>query len=284
MLKQLIGFWKGVFLTEDIKAVKENALNIRRKVVEMSYKTGASHVGSSLSCADILAALYFSVLRIDPKKPSDEKRDRFILSKGHAVPALYTALALRGFFPEKQLEGFHCDEGTLWCHPTRGCVAGIEATTGSLGHGLSIGIGMALAGKLDKKEYMVFVLLSDGECDEGSTWEAGLEASHLKLDNLTAIIDYNKLQAFGRTNEVVNLEPLSDKWKSFGFSVREVDGHNLEQLMKALKSVPFEKNKPSMIIANTIKGKGVSYMENKLKWHYKSPNDEEFKKAMQELK
>jgi len=266
---------------ENTKLLEEKALNIRKAIVEMCHKTNASHIGSALSCVDILVALYFSAMRIDPKKPLDKKRDRFILSKGHAATALYATLAEKGFFQKKLLQGFHCNGGTLWGHSTLGCVAGVEASTGSLGHGLSIGVGMALAAKLDKESSRVFVLLSDGECDEGSTWEAALSAGHLKLDNLVAIIDYNKLQAFGRTNEVVNLEPLAAKWGAFGFAVQECDGHDFRQLADALHAVPLQQGKPSLIIAHTVKGKGVPFMENKLEWHYKSPNEQQFKEAMQ---
>lgn len=259
------------------------AKDIRKKIVEMHARSGSSHIGSSLSTVEILISLYFDVLNIDPKNPSLESRDRFILSKGHACSALYATLAARGFFPEKDLDGYTLNEGKLFGHVTRG-VAGVEASTGSLGHGLPIGTGMALAGKHDKKNFRIFVLLSDGECDEGSVWEAALFAPHHKLDNLIAIVDYNKLQAFGRTNEVINLEPFKEKWESFGWSVKEVNGHDFVELANVFSKIPFEKGKPSVIIAHTIKGKGISFMEDKLEWHYKSPNEEELRKALEELK
>ena len=256
---------------------------IRKKILEMKFASQGSHIGSALSCVDILTVLYFKILNIDSKNPRSENRDRFILSKGHAGSALYSTLAKRGFFPESELENY-CKNGTkLSCHSTRGCLPGVEVSTGSLGHGLPIGAGMALAGKKDGKKHRVFVLMSDGECDEGSNWEAALFASHHKLDNLIAIIDYNKLQALGKTNEVLNLEPLKDKWTAFGWRVAEVNGHNFSEMEAILEKVPFEKQKPSLIIVHTIKGKGVSFMEKKLEWHYKSLNKELFDSAIKEI-
>lgn len=256
---------------------------IRNKILKMIFDSQASHIGSALSCVDILTVLYFKMLSIDPENPLDENRDRFILSKGHAATALYATLAQKGFFSEKILDKYCQDGNRLSGHSTIHCVPGVEVSTGSLGHGLAMGAGMALAEKRDNKNYRVFVLMSDGECDEGSVWEAAMFTSHHKLDNLTAIIDYNKLQAMGKTNEVVNLEPFAEKWQSFGWAVKEIDGHNFSEIEKCLSQVPFEKNKPSLIIAHTIKGKGISFMENKLVWHYKSPNKEEFERALKEL-
>lgn len=259
------------------------AKEIRRDLMKMFYESQEGHIGSSLSCVDILTILYFKILKIDPKNPTAEKRDRFILSKGHAAAAWYAVLAERGFFG-KNLLGTYCKNGEKMAgHPIRGCFPGVEASTGSLGHGLSMGAGMAVAGRRDKKDYQVFVLMSDGECDEGSVWEAALFSSHHKLDNLVAIIDYNKLQAFGRTNDVLSLEPLAEKWRSFGWSVKEVDGHNFSELEKEFSQVPFENGKPSMLIANTIKGKGISFMEDKLEWHYKHLTKEDFEKSLKEL-
>ncbi len=263
--------------------LKKKAAGIRKKIVEMSYKSNASHIGGALSCTDILTVLYFDVMKINPKRPLEKTRDRLVLSKGHAAATLFSILAEKGFFEKKTLEEFHVENGRLWGHPNLGIVPGVEATTGSLGHGLPIGVGMALAGKLDGLNYNVFVVLSDGECEEGSNWEAALSAAHNKLDNLVAIIDYNKWQCFGKTNEVVNLEPLAEKWKAFGFSVKEVNGHNFEELVSTFKEVPFEKGKPSMIIANTVKGKGISFMEDCLEWHYKSPNKEQCRQAFEEI-
>jgi len=255
---------------------------IRTHVLWMTHKANVSHVGSCLSIAEILAVLYGNVLRISPSRLDWPDRDRFILSKGHAAAAVYAALAELGFFPKEWLDTFCQDGSKLAGHITYG-VPGVEVSTGSLGHGLSIGCGMALVGKRGGKSYRVFVLLSDGECDEGSTWEAALFAPHHRLDNLIAIVDYNKIQSFGTVKEVLDLEPLADKWRAFRWAVREIDGHDHEQIEEALTSVPFEPGKPSCIIAHTVKGKGVSFMENQLGWHYKSPDEEQLRHAMAEL-
>lgn len=266
-----------------IKKFTKIATDIRKKIVKMHANSQSPHIASALSCVDILVALYFSTLKICPKKPNDKSRDRFILSKGHACSALYAVLVKKGFFFERLLKEYCIDGEKLPGHSTKGCVPGVEVSTGSLGHGLSLGVGMAIAGKYDKLDYRVFVLLSDGECNEGSVWEATMFAAHHKLDNLIAIIDYNKLQAFGRTNEVVNLEPLAEKWRVFGWAVKEIGGHNFGQLIKTFRSIPFRKNKPSLIIAHTVKGKGVSFIEDRLEWHYKSPTPEEYERAVREL-
>ncbi len=262
---------------------KKIATEIRKRIVRMHAKSRSSHIGSALSSVDILTVLYFGILKIDTKNPWAKKRDRFILSKGHAASALYAVLSLRGFFSEEILDEYCIDGGRLPGHSTMHCVPGVEVSTGSLGHGLSIGVGMAIAAKYDAFEYRIFVLLSDGECDEGSVWEASMFAAHRKLDNLIVIIDYNKLQAFGRTKEVVNLEALSDNWAAFGWEVKEIDGHNFSKIEDTLCRVPFKKNKPGLIIAHTIKGKGVSFMENRLEWHYKSPDKEQLEIALKEL-
>jgi len=256
---------------------------IRKNILEMKFNSQSSHISSALSCVDILTILYFKILKLNPKEPQKVDRDRFILSKGHAASALYATLAQKGFFPEQILKNYCKDGCRLAGHATKDSVPGVEVSTGSLGHGLPIGAGIALAGKKDSKKYRVFVLMSDGECDEGSNWEAALFASHHKLDNLVAIIDYNKIQAFGKTNEVLNLEPLKDKWVAFGWSVAEVNGHNFSEIEKALARIPFEGRKPSLIIAHTIKGKGVSFMEEKIEWHYKSLSKESFDSAVEEL-
>jgi len=262
---------------------QEVAKEIRKNLMKMFYKSQEGHIGSALSCVDILAVLYSKIMEIDPKNPESENRDRFILSKGHAAPALYATLAEKGFF-DKKLLGKYCQNGQkIAAHPTRGCFPGVEASTGSLGHGLSMGVGLALAGKRDKKNYRVFVLMSDGECDEGSVWEAALFSSHHKLDNLVGIIDYNKLQAYGRTNEVLNLEPFSEKWQSFGWSVKEINGHSFSEIENAFDKTPFEEKKPSLVIAHTVKGKGVSFMEDRLEWHYKHLTKEDYEKALKEL-
>jgi transketolase len=233
--------------------------------------------------AELLAVLYGSVLRVRPGEPSWPERDRFILSKGHGCAALYAVLAECGFFPLEWLDTF-CQNGSpLAGHVTHIGVPGIEVSTGSLGHGLSIACGMALAAKRDGKSYRIFALLSDGECDEGSTWEPILFASHHRLDNLIAMVDYNKIQSLGTVKEVMDLEPLADKWLSFGWAVREINGHDVAEIREALSNVPLEIGRPSCVIAHTVKGKGVSFMENKLLWHYRSPQGEEFEAALAEL-
>ncbi len=256
---------------------------IRTHALHMTHRANASHVGTCLSAADVLAVLYGGILRVDSARPDWADRDRFILSKGHGAAAVYAVLAESGFFPKEWLETYCQDGGKLPGHITSHGIPGVEVSTGSLGHGLPIGCGIALAGKRDGHPYRIFVLLSDGECDEGSTWEAALFAPHHCLDNLIAIVDYNKLQAFGAVKEVLNLEPLADKWRAFSWAVREIDGHNYNHIENAMKDVPFEPNQPSCIIAHTIKGKGVSFMENQLAWHYKSPNDEQLRQALAEL-
>ena len=264
---------------------------IRRKIIEMKYRSKEEHIGSALSCVDVLTVLYHKILNINPKNCLDENRDRFVLSKGHAAAVLYAILANRGFFEEKLLDSYCQDGSKIAGHSTRGSLPGVEATAGSLGHGLPMATGMALAGKIDlpagrhgKKKYKTFVLISDGECDEGTTWEAALFAAHNKLENLTVIIDYNKWQAFGRTSEVLNLEPLAKKWESFGWGVKEINGHDFKEIEEVLYAVPFEKGKPNAIILNTIKGKGISFMEDKLESHYMKLSEEDYKKALAELK
>jgi transketolase len=243
----------------------------------------SSHVGSVLSIADILAVLYKNILKVDPKNPNWEARDRFILSKGHAGAGVYSVLAEMGFFPVDWLKN-HYQNGSLFSgHVSHKGIPGVELSTGSLGHGLSVGTGIALAAKMDNKNHKTYVLLSDGECDEGSNWEAILFASHHKLDNLVAVIDYNKIQSIGSVEETLNLEPFKDKWEAFGWDVRIVDGHNHNELITTFSGIPFSKNKPSVVIANTTKGKGVSFMENSVLWHYRSPQDGEFEDALKEL-
>jgi len=261
---------------------RELVKKIRIHAIRMVHRAKASHIGTSLSMADLLAVLYSKVLILDPSKSDCPERDRFILSKGHGAAIYYALLAECGFFPKEWLDTYCRDNSHLGGHVIYN-VPGIELSTGSLGHGLSVGCGMALAGIRDKKDYRIFVMLSDGELDEGSNWEAIMFASQHRLDNLVGIIDYNKIQAFGNVQEVINLEPLMDKFQSFGWAVKEIDGHDLEQISNSFEVIPFEKGKPSMVIANTIKGKGVSIMENKLLWHYKSPNDDELMLALKEL-
>ena len=269
-------------MASDTTAVVELARKIRVDVLRMTHKAGASHAGTSLSIADVLAVLYGSVLRIQATEPEWPDRDRLVVSKGHSAAAVYAVLAQSGFYPRTWLDTFCQDGSRLAGHVTRG-VPGVEASTGSLGHGLAIGCGMAIGAKRSRRRYRVFVLMSDGECDEGSTWEAALFAPHHKLDNLVAIVDYNKIQSLGSVKEVLDLEPLAEKWRAFGWSVQEVDGHDHEQLLEALGRAPLAKGRPSCIIAHTVKGKGVSFMEHQLAWHYKSPDAEQLRKALQEL-
>jgi transketolase len=240
-------------------------------------------VGSNFSMIELLAVLYGRILRVRPVEPMWEDRDRFVLSKGHGAAALYATLAESGFFPVGWLQDFCQNGSSLPGHITHFGIPGVEVSTGSLGHGLSIAAGMALACKRDGRTYRVFTLLSDGECDEGSTWESALFAPHHRLDNLVAIIDYNKIQSLGTVKEVLDLEPLADKWKAFGWAVREIDGHDIMQIHEALGSIPIARGTPSCVIAHTIKGKGVSFMEDRLLWHYRTPQGEEFEAALAEL-
>ena len=267
----------------DLGQLKLLATKIRAHVLRMTHRAKSAHVGASLSMADLVAVLYGNILRIDPTRPNWPERDRFILSKGHACAALYAVLAEIGFFPLEYLETYCKDGSHLAGHATHTGVPGVEVSTGSLGHGLSIACGMALAGKQDGRPYRIFTVLSDGECDEGSIWEAVLFAPHHHLDNLVAIVDYKKIQSLGRVEEVLDLEPLADKWKAFGWSVMEINGHDLKQIYQVLKTVPFEPGRPSCIIAHTVKGKGVSFMEDKLAWHYQQPDVEQLQQALIEL-
>ena len=262
-------------------SVEARARAIRAKIVRMAHAGRTPHVASALSCADLVAALYFNVLRIDPAAPQDEARDRFILSKGHGCMALYAVLAERGFFAEGLLGEYARDGGRLAEHPAPHCVPGVEAATGSLGHGLPLGAGLALAAKIRQSSYRVFVLLSDGECAEGSVWEAALFARAQRLDNLVAVVDYNKFSAMGPTSPY--LEPLAEKWRAFGWSCVEIDGHRVDSIAAALSRLPFEPRQPFVVIAHTVKGKGVSFMENDLEWHYRPPNDNDLRRALDEI-
>jgi transketolase len=263
--------------------LQTRARKIRGAIVEMSHRAETPHLGSSLSCVDILVAAYWGALKNDPASPADPLRDRFILSKGHAVSALYATLASRGFFPEEWLKTFNVPGGRLPEQPSPGCVPGVEFATGSLGHGLPVGSGMALAGKLKNQKYRVVVLMSDGECNEGSVWEGAMFAAARGLDNLAAVVDYNKWQATGRSNEVLQLGPLKDKWAAAGWSAVEVDGHDIGRLTDLFTRVPDGSGRPVAIIANTVKGKGVSFMEDNNDWHYRSPNDADLLNARREL-
>lgn len=268
---------------ERLEALIFLAKKIRKSILNLIYNTKSPHIGPSFSIVEILIALYFGHLNVSPNNPLNPDRDRFILSKGHACPAFYAVLAEKGFLSEEDLKGFAVNGGMLEQHPNKDIKRGIEVSTGSLGHGLSIGVGMALAAKQDKKNYKIYVLLSDGELNEGSVWEAVMFASQHGLDNLVAIVDYNKIQALGYNKDIINLEPLSQRWSSFGWTVREIDGHDFSQIFEAFDKIPFSAGKPNIIIAHTVKGKGVSFMEDKLLWHYRSPNDKEYEIALKEL-
>jgi transketolase len=267
----------------DVAALGSIAARLRGKVIEMCHKTGAAHLGSSLSCCDIVAAAYWHAVHIDPKQPTDPMRDRFILSKGHAATALYSALAFKGFFPVDLLDTYCQDGGKLAEHPPANLLPGVEAATGSLGHGLPIGIGMALAGRIRGQRYRVFALLSDGENNEGSVWEAAMFAAAQKLENLCVIVDYNKWQATARSNETLKLAPLRDKWEAFGFDASEIDGHDIGDVARRMATVPNGSGKPVALIAHTVKGKGVSFMEDDNNWHYRTPTAEEVARAYVEL-
>jgi len=270
----------GRFMTD--QELEEKSIGYRKKILTYIKRANAGHTGGSLSCVDILNVLYNRILNVTPENFMDCDRDHYIQSKGHSVEALYVVLADRGFFPELELKTL-CQHGSHYVgHPTRK-VNGIEHNTGALGHGLSYCVGVALAGKMDGKAHKVYTLLGDGELTEGSNWEAMLTATHYKLDNLVAIVDYNMLQITGRTKDVCFTDPLEQKFSAFGWSVRHVDGHNFQALTETFRRVPFEKKKPSMIIAHTIKGKGVSFIENNYKWHHHVPTDAEFEHSMREL-
>jgi transketolase len=263
---------------------KNLANKIRINCVEMANSGGGSHIGSALSIADILACLYSDILNIFPNDPKAEDRDRFILSKGHAGAAVYSVLSEVGFFSTDKLKTHYKDGSDLSGHVSHKKIPGVELSTGSLGHGLNVGVGMAKAAKLNKKNHKIVVLLSDGECDEGTVWEAALFSSHHKLNNLIAIIDYNKLQSLDTTENTISLEPFKQKWESFGWEAINVDGHSHSQIKEVFTNLPVINEKPIVIIADTTKGKGVSFMENSVLWHYRSPQGEEFKKAIKELK
>lgn len=267
-----------------VEELKKLAAEVRFRTIENAHLTSTPHLGSCLSCVDILVAIYFSALRIDPLCADDPERDRFILSKGHAAAALFQVLALRGFYPEKMLENYGQDGGVFAEHPPApGYLVGIEAATGSLGHGMPMGLGMALAGRISFRNYNVFTLLSDGECNEGSVWEAAMLAASQKVDRLIAIVDFNKWQATGRSEEIMALNPLADKWRAFGWDVVEIDGHDMEVLRDTLLSFPNSKGIPMAVIAHTVKGKGVSFMEDDNNWHYRIPSSEEVFLAKVEL-
>ena len=268
--------------TMTTKELAKKSIEYRKKILMYIYGANAGHTGGSLSCVDILNVLYNHVLNVGPANFSSPDRDRYIQSKGHSVEALYVVLADKSFFPEEDLKTMCKYKSHYIGHPTKK-VNGIEQNTGALGHGLPIAVGTALAAKMDNKSYRVFTLLGDGELPEGSNWEAALTAAHYDLDNLCAIIDHNKLQITASTKEVCDTDPIDAKFESFGWSVQHVDGHDFDALIKAFNNIPFALGKPSLIIAHTVKGKGVSYMEDQVKWHHGVPNEHEFEGAIQEL-
>jgi transketolase len=263
--------------------LQARARAVRMATVRMAHDGKTPHVGSALSCADLLVGLYFHAMHIDPQAAPADNQDRFVMSKGHGCMSYYATLAERGYFPHALLATYAQNGGKLAEHPCPQGVPGIEIATGSLGHGLAVATGTALARQLDGRPGRVFVLLSDGECNEGSVWEAAMFATGRKLDNLIAIVDYNKLQAMGRSNEVTGLAPLADKWRAFGWSTREIDGHDMDAIVRVLDDVPLATGHPSAIVAHTVKGKGVSFMEDDLEWHYRPPNDDDLARALREL-
>jgi len=273
----------GTQQASDTASLESLAQTLRYRIIKTSHESGTPHLGSCLSCTDLLVYFYWRVLNVDPKNPTDPARDRFILSKGHAAPALFQVLAEKGFFPISDLSSYG-ENGSLFGEhpPTPDALPGIEAATGSLGHGLPMGLGMALAARLSKTPYRVYAILSDGECNEGSVWEAALLAAAQKVSNLTIAVDYNKWQATGRSNEILGLAPLADKWRAFGWCVSEIDGHDFKQIDDAV-SANADDPRPKVIIANTVKGRGVSFMEDDNNWHYRIPKAEEVDAAAVEL-
>lgn len=266
-----------------IAEIKEKARLIRRHIISMLGEAGSGHSGGSLSAADMVASLYFWEMNIDPARPDWEERDRFVLSKGHAAPVLYAALAEKGFFPHACLKTLRKLGSPLQGHPDRSKLAGVEACSGSLGQGISWAVGMALAAKMDRRDYRVYALLGDGEIEEGMVWEAAMAAAHYQLDNLLAFVDNNGLQIDGKIEDVMSAEPIAAKFKAFGWEVIEIDGHEYREIMAALNRGREVKGQPTAIIAHTIKGKGCSFMENRVEWHGTTPNKEETEKALNEL-
>jgi len=270
------------YTEKQVQELKERSRKIRGEIIEMLCLANSGHPGGSLSSADIVTALYFAKLRYNPQKPFWPDRDRFHMSKGHCCPAWYAALAEAGFFPKEELKDLRKLGALLQGHPDR-TIPGVEAASGSLGQGLSVSLGIALAGKLDKKDYRVYCLIGDGESQEGNIWEAAMAAAHYKCDNLCAILDQNGLQIDGKVSDVMNIEPVADKWTAFGWHTIEIDGNNMEEILSALDKAETIKNKPTMIVAHTVKGKGVSFMENVCSFHGCAPTKEEAQKALKEL-
>jgi transketolase len=272
-----------VKLDLSVPELDKMARQLRRDVITMIATAGSGHPGGSLSAADIVTALYFKVMHRDPKNPQWPDRDRFVLSKGHAAPILYAALAECGYFPVEELSTLRKLDSRLQGHTDRTLTPGVEMSAGSLGQGLSYGIGIALAGRLDKRDYQVYVLLGDGECEEGQVWEAAMFAPHHRMDNITAIIDHNDLQLDGRVCDIMGIEPLADKWRAFNWHVLKINGHDIKEILQALKKAREVKGRPTVIIAHTVKGKGVSFMEGNVDFHGKAPNPQETEQALKEL-
>ncbi len=270
-------------MNEKTLALQKAAAEIRLGIVEAVYNAKSGHPGGALSSADILACLYFSELNVDPNNAKDENRDRFVMSKGHSCPGLYSALALKGYFPREELKSFRHTGALLQGHPDMKAINGVDMSAGSLGQGFSCACGMALAGKLNGKDYRTYALVGDGESQEGQVWEAIMFAAHYKLDNLCVIIDNNGLQIDGRVSDVMNVMPYESKLEAFGWNVITIDGHNIEQILDAFDKAKTVKGKPTAIVAKTIKGKGVSFMEDQASWHGKAPNEEQYNQAMAEL-
>jgi len=280
--ERTIGLTNFYFTEKDVERLEEQAVQLRRDIVEMIHAAKAGHPGGSLSAVDMITALYFHVMRIDPQNPRWEDRDRFVLSKGHACPALYAALARRGFFDPKHLTTLRQYHSILQGHPDMNKTPGIDISSGSLGNGLAIGVGMAMSGRLHHQDYMTYVMLGDGEVQEGMVWEAAMAAHHHDLGNLVAIVDCNGVQINGWVNEIMTVEPLADKWRAFGWNVVEGNGHNMKDLLTVLHTAKTMRH-PTVILMRTVKGRGVSFMEDDCKWHGNSPSDEELVQAILEI-
>lgn len=268
---------------KELDFLKLQALRVRRHVIEEVSGAGSGHPGGSLSAADLITYLYFKEMKADPADRNDPGRDRFVLSKGHCAPALYAALAMKGYFPEEDLPTLRGIDSYLEGHPCSREVPGVDISTGSLGQGISCAVGAAIAGKLDGRDYRVYCILGDGECEEGQVWEAAMCAAHYDLDNLCCVVDLNRLQIDGETEKVMNPNPIGDKFAAFGWNVIRIDGHDFRQIESAFKAAADEKGSPTVIVAETVKGKGVSFMENKASWHGVAPNEEETRKALAEI-
>ena len=270
-------------MIKNVEELKLLAKTVRKDIISMLTESGSGHPGGSLSAADIVTTLFFGEMNIDPKNPKDENRDRFVLSKGHAAPVLYSVLARRGYFPVEELNTLRKINSRLQGHPSMKCLPGIDMSTGSLGQGISVSVGMALAGKIDNKDYRVYTLLGDGELEEGQVWEAAMSAAHYKLDNLTAFVDFNGLQIDGDITKVMNPSPIDKKFEAFGWNVLVIDGHDIKAIQDAIEEAKKVKNKPTVIVCKTVKGKGVSFMENQAGWHGTAPSKEQCEKALAEI-